>query len=108
MIKFFFVCQRAARLKSNPTPKTTAKASTASSIQPLMKRWSATQKEADKMQEVDVMTEKEQATNMIDVYTDLLRIKQAADKEKEVNNQLRKAKAKLEALGVVVEDLVIE
>ena len=45
---------------------------------------------------------------MIDVYTDLLRIKQAADKEKEVNNQLRKAKAKLEALGVVVEDLVIE
>ena len=59
-------------------------------------------------QEVDIMTEKEQATNMIDVYTDLLRIKQAADKEKEVNNQLRKAKAKLEALGVVVEDLVIE
>ncbi len=31
------------------------------------------------MQEVEVMTEKEQATNMIDVYTDLLRIKQAAD-----------------------------
>ena len=60
------------------------------------------------MQEVDIMTEKEQATNMIDVYTDLLRIKQAADKEKEVNNQLRKATAKLEALGVVVEDLVIE
>ena len=60
------------------------------------------------MKEVDIMTEKEQATNMIDVYTDLLRIKQAADKEKEVNNQLRKAKAMLEALGVVVEDLVIE
>lgn len=60
------------------------------------------------MQEVEAMTEKEQATNMIDVYTDLLRIKQAVDKEKEVNNQLRKAKAKLEALGVVVENLVIE
>ena len=60
------------------------------------------------MKEVNIMTEKEQATNMIDVYTDLLRIKQAADKEKEVNNQLRKATAKLEALGVVVEDLVIE
>lgn len=69
---------------------------------------SVTNKEVNKMQEVDVMTEKEQATNMIDVYTDLLRIKQAADKDKEVNNQLRKAKAKLEALGVVVEDLVIE
>ena len=69
---------------------------------------SKTHQRVNKMQEVDVMTEKEQATNMIDVYTDLLRIKQAADKEKEVNNQLRKAKAKLEALGVVVEDLVIE
>ena len=69
---------------------------------------SETRKEVNKMQEVDIMTEKEHATNMIDVYTDLLRIKQAADKEKEVNNQLRKAKAKLEALGVVVEDLVIE
>ena len=42
------------------------------------------------MQEVDIMTEKEQATNMIDVYTDLLRIKQAADKEKEVNNLIVK------------------
>ena len=38
------------------------------------------------MQEIDVMTEEEQAINMIDVYTDLLRIKQAVDKEREVNN----------------------
>lgn len=60
------------------------------------------------MQGVDVMTEEEQAANMIDVYTDLLRIKQAEDKETEINNQLRKAKTKLEALGIVVEDLVIE
>lgn len=60
------------------------------------------------MQEVDIMTDREQTINMIDIYTDLLRIKQAPDKEKEVNNQLRKAKAKLEALGVVAEDLVIE
>lgn len=37
------------------------------------------------MQEVEVMTEKEQATNMIGIYTDLLRIKQAVGKEKEVN-----------------------
>ena len=58
--------------------------------------------------EDEAVTEKEQATNMIDIYTDLLRIKQAEDKEKEVNNQLRKAKAKLEALGVVVEDLTID
>ena len=60
------------------------------------------------MQGGDVMTEEEQAANMIDVYTDLLRIKQAEDKETEINNQLRKAKTKLEALGIVVEDLVIE
>ena len=108
MIKFFFVCQRAARLKSNPTPKTTAKASTASSIQPLMKRWSATQKGADKMQEVDVMTEKEQATSMIAKYMDLLRIEKAENRDREIKNQLRETKAMLEALGVVVEDLVIE
>lgn len=54
------------------------------------------------------MTEKEQAAIMIDIYTDLQRIQKAEDKEKELNNQLRKAKAKLEALGVVTENLLIE
>lgn len=54
------------------------------------------------------MTEKEQAAIMIDIYTDLQRIQKADDREKEISNQLRKAKAKLEALGVVTEDLTIE
>lgn len=54
------------------------------------------------------MTDKEQAANMIDVYTDLLRILKAADRDKEIQNQLRKAKAKLEALGVVVDELTID
>ena len=56
------------------------------------------------------MTDKEQATNMIDVYMDLLRIKQASadTRENEIDNQLCKAKAKLQALGIVVEDLVIK
>lgn len=54
------------------------------------------------------MTEKEQATIMIDIYTDLQRILKAEDREKELGNQLRKAKAKLEALGIVTEDIVIE
>ena len=54
------------------------------------------------------MTEKEQAAIMIDIYTDLQRIQKAEDKEKELNNQLRKAKAKLEALGIVTENLLIE
>ena len=60
--------------------------------------------------EVTEMTENEQASNMIDIYTDLLRIDKAQgeDKDKEVKNQLRKAKAKLEALGVVTENLTID
>ena len=60
------------------------------------------------MQEVDVMTEKEQATNMIAKYMDLLRIEKAENRDREIKNQLRETKAMLEALGVVVEDLVIE
>ena len=58
--------------------------------------------------EVMEMTEKEQAAIMIDVYTDLQRIQKAEDRDRELNNQLRKAKAKLEALGIVTENLTIE
>lgn len=58
--------------------------------------------------EVMEMTEKEQAVIMIDIYTDLQRIQKAEDKDKELSNQLRKAKAKLEALGIVTENLIIE
>ena len=54
------------------------------------------------------MAEKEQAAIMIDVYTDLQRIQKAEDRDKELSNQLRKAKAKLEALGIVTENLIIE
>lgn len=41
-------------------------------------------------------------------YTDLQRILKAEDREKELGNQLRKAKAKLKALGIVTEDIIIE
>ena len=44
---------------------------------------------------------------MISVYMNLLRIQAARDKETEVENQLCEARAKLQALGVVVDDLVI-
>ena len=54
------------------------------------------------------MTEKQQAAIMIDIYIDLQRIQKAEDRDKELSNQLRKAKAKLEALGIVTEDLTIE
>lgn len=58
--------------------------------------------------EVLEMTEKEQAAIMIDIYMDLQRIQKAEDKDKELANQLRKAKAKLEVLGIVTENLIIE
>ena len=54
------------------------------------------------------MTKEELAAAMIDVYTNLLRIKNSQDKEVEVDNQLCIAKAKLQALGVVVDDLIIK
>ena len=58
--------------------------------------------------EVDVMTEKEQATNMIARYMNLLRIEKAEDRDREIENQKCETKAMLEALGIVVENLVIK
>ena len=56
------------------------------------------------------MTDREQVVNVIDTYTSLLRVKKAegSDREREIDNQLRIARAKLEAFGVVAEDLDIE
>ena len=55
--------------------------------------------------EVYEMTEKEQATILMDKFIDLQRIKAASDREKEIQYQLKTTKAKLEALGIVTEDL---
>lgn len=68
---------------------------------------SAQKTQAPLWKEVDAMTEKEQTTMLIDSYTNLQRIKSASDKEKEVEYQIKTVKAKLEALGVVTEDLDI-
>lgn len=54
------------------------------------------------------MTEKEQATNLMDKFIDLQRIKAAGDKDKEIDYQLKTTKAKLEALGIVTENLEIK
>lgn len=54
------------------------------------------------------MTEKEQATILMDKFIDLQRIKAAGDREKEIQYQLKTTKAKLEALGIVTEDLNID
>ncbi len=59
------------------------------------------------MEENKEMTEKEQIANLIDRYTDLQRIKAAEDKEKEIAYQIKTTKAKLEAMGIVTEDLNI-
>lgn len=58
--------------------------------------------------EVSGMTEKEQATILMDKFIDLQRIKAAKDREKEIQYQLKTTKAKLEALGIVTEDLNID
>jgi hypothetical protein len=60
------------------------------------------QKKGDSMED---MTEKEQATALIDKYTELQRIKVATDKDKEVDYQIRVVCAKLQALGITMEDL---
>lgn len=57
--------------------------------------------------EQNTMTDKEQIANLIDIYTDLQRIMNAEDRDKEIRTQMIKAKAKLEALGIVTEDLII-
>ncbi len=56
---------------------------------------------------MEAETEKGLAVMLIDCYTNLQRIMVASDMQKEVAYQLRAVKAKLEALGVVTEDLDI-
>ena len=57
----------------------------------------------------EVMNDKEMISVLIDKYTDLQRIKATLKEDnKEVNYQIKTVKAKLEAFGVVVEDLNID
>ena len=53
------------------------------------------------------MSEKELREKLIQQYTDLQRIKTAVDRDKEIDYQLKTVKAKLEAFGVITEDLDI-
>ena len=53
------------------------------------------------------MTDREQTNMLIDIYTNLQRIKAASDWSKELDYQLKVTKAKLEASGIVTEDLEI-
>lgn len=51
------------------------------------------------------ITEAEQKATLIEEYTTLQRIKVAPDRDEEINYQIKTAKAKLESIGVNVEDL---
>lgn len=52
------------------------------------------------------ITEKPQATILIDKFSGLQQIKLAKDKEKEIDYQLKNTKAKLKTLGIATEDLI--
>ncbi len=64
-------------------------------------------KQAPLWKEVDDMSDKELQEKLIQQYTDLQRIKSAADREKEIDYQIKTVKTKLEAFGVMTEDLEI-
>ena len=67
----------------------------------------AQKKQPPSWEEVNGMTEKEQAAMLIDSYINLQRIKSAPGKEKEVEYQIKTVRAKLETLGVMTENLDI-
>ena len=54
------------------------------------------------------MTKEEQVSLLISQYMNVQRVIKAQDKEKELANQQREIAAKLEAMGVVTEKLIIE
>ena len=54
------------------------------------------------------MTDKEIVSTKISEYMNTLRIKQAEDRDREIENRLRELRAQLEVFGVTVEDLRID
>ena len=53
-------------------------------------------------------SDKEMINNLIDIYANLQRIKNAEDAEKELDYQLTLVRAKLESFGIVTSDLDIK
>ncbi len=56
----------------------------------------------------DIMNCQELITILIDNYTNLQRIQNAEDKDKEVQSQIKITKIKLESLGVATTDLKLD
>lgn len=59
------------------------------------------------LKENENMTKEEQATFLIDAYMNILRLEKAENKDAEIFNQKCGVRAKLEALGVTVDNLEI-
>lgn len=51
------------------------------------------------------MTDKQLAAALIETYANLQRVKAAPNRDEEIDYQIKTAKAKLEALGIVTENL---
>lgn len=51
------------------------------------------------------MTDKQLAVALIETYANLQRVKAAPNRDEEIDYQIKTAKAKLEALGIVTENL---
>lgn len=67
----------------------------------------AQKSQAPLWKEVDTVSDAELRDKLFQQYIDLQRIKSAADKEKEIDYQIKTVKARLEAIGVTTEDLDI-
>lgn len=54
------------------------------------------------------MNDKELINNLIDTYTNLQRIQKSDDKEKEIENQMKIVRSKLESCGIVVNNIELD
>ncbi len=57
---------------------------------------------------VNDMNDRELINVLIDVYANLQRIQNATDREKEIDNQIKIVKSKLESMGVTTTDLKLD
>lgn len=54
------------------------------------------------------MNDKELINNLIDIYTNLQRIKKSDDREKEIENQMKIVRSKLESCGILISDIELD
>lgn len=54
------------------------------------------------------MSDRELIREMVDQYTNLQRIKKADDPQKEISNQMKALEVKLQAFGIVTQDIQLD